>query len=251
MSRIHLKHGIRLPKVKKKSVFFLGLFFCVIGIIALLNFFNQKFTPILMKQAEVQARRIILLVLTQAVSEQINVQETLDDLFIVSKNEDGTVKAIDYNPIGMNKLLTYVSNNVRKYLQNLESGQIDDIKFTNTSYENSLSKLKNGIVSEIPSGIVFHNSLLSNLGPKIPVRLNLIGDIQTDLKTNVTNYGINNALIEVVARVQVSEQVILPFQNKAITITSDIPVAVKVIQGSVPNYYFNGGENPKIALPSS
>ncbi len=251
MARIRLKHGFRLPKLKKKNIFFISLFISLIGIICLLNFFNKKITPILMTQAEVQAKRVILLVMTQAVSEQINVQETLDELFIVTKNDDGSIKALDYNPVGMNKLLTYVTNNVRKYLQNLENGKIDDIEFTNTSYEVSLSKLKNGIVSEVPSGIIFNNSLLANLGPKIPVRLNLIGDITAELKTNLTNYGINNALVEVVVHLEVSEQVILPFQTKAMVITSDLPVAVKLIQGNVPNYYFNSGNNPSIALPSS
>lgn len=251
MARIHLKHGIRLPKVQKKTIFFSSLFFLFVGVILLLSFFNRKITPVLMEHAEIQSKRVILLVMTQAVSEQINVQETIDNLFIETKNEDGTIKSLDYNPIGMNKLLAYVSTNVRKYLQNLEEGKIDEINFTDTSYTVSLSKLKNGIVSEVPSGIIFGNTLLSNLGPNIPVRLNLVGDIKVNLKTNVTNYGINNALVEISIHLEVTERVILPFQTKAITVTNDIPVVVKLIQGNIPNYYFNGSATPGITLPSS
>ena len=35
----------------------------------------------------------------------------------------------------------------------------------------------------------------------------------------------------------VTEQINVPFISKRVTVTSDIPVALKVIQGSVPKYY--------------
>ena len=93
--------------------------------------------------------------------------------------------------------------------------------------------------------------ILYYLGPKIPVRLNIVGDITSNIKTKVTNYGINNALVEVFINMQIDEQVILPFSSKKISITNDIPVAIKMIQGTVPNYYFNGleQESPIVSLP--
>ena len=32
---------------------------------------------------------------------------------------------------------------------------------------------------------------------------------------------------------------ILPFTTKRVTINTDIPIAVKLIQGEIPSYYFN------------
>ena len=32
----------------------------------------------------------------------------------------------------------------------------------------------------------------------------------------------------------------MPITSKKITITNDIPIAVKIIQGNIPNYYLNG-----------
>ena len=101
-----------------------------------------------------------------------------------------------------------------------------------------LHKLKQGIIYEIPSGVVFKNSLLSNLGPKIPVRINLVGDVTSDIQTKVSNYGINNVFLEVIVYVEVSMQVLLPFASKTVQANTSIPIVMKIIEGSVPNFYY-------------
>lgn len=73
----------------------------------------------------------------------------------------------------------------------------------------------------------------------MPVKLNMVGDILTDIETKVTDYGINNVVIEVVVKVEVYEQVILPFGAKKVTINTEIPIALKLIQGEIPSYFFN------------
>ena len=94
-------------------------------------------------------------------------------------------------------------------------------------------------MSFLVSGVVFDNIILANIGPKIPVKLNMIGDILTNINTKVTDYGINNAVVEIIVDVEVYEQVILPFTTKRITINTDIPIAVKLIQGEIPSYFFS------------
>ena len=44
--------------------------------------------------------------------------------------------------------------------------------------------------------------------------------------------------------------VLLPLTSKKIKVESSIPVAIKLIEGMVPNYYFNGIEStyPNISL---
>jgi len=39
--------------------------------------------------------------------------------------------------------------------------------------------------------------LLSNLGPKIPVKFDLVGEVIINIETKITNYGINNAMMEI------------------------------------------------------
>ncbi len=103
----------------------------------------------------------------------------------------------------------------------------------------------------MPSGIVTNNALLSNLGPKIPVKFELVGDVISNIDTKITNYGINNAMIEISVNVQLNEQIILPFISKRISYTTNIPIAIKLIQGTIPNYYFNGmnKSSPNVFIP--
>ena len=54
---------------------------------------------------------------------------------------------------------------------------------------------------------------------------------------NIKNYGINNALIEITLDITVKEKVILPINTEEITVTQTLPIALKIIKGTVPNYY--------------
>ena len=147
-------------------------------------------------------------------------------------------------------MLSKITETVNEYLTNLESTEFDKIELP-MSISSSFSKEKKGrgLVFEIPSGVVFKNSLLTNIGPKIPVKLTLIGDIDSDIKTKVTNYGINNALIKVNVYVHVVEQVILPISSKKVDVEMNIPLAVKLIQGQIPEYYLNGKADTSLTVP--
>ena len=86
----------------------------------------------------------------------------------------------------------------------------------------------------------YNNFLLNNRGPKIPVKLKILGDMEIKTDTKVTNYGINSAIIEISLDVTIKEKVILPITTKEITVTGTTPIAIKLIQGTVPNYYADG-----------
>lgn len=230
------------------------LIFLAIGIFVILSFkfINKKVSPILMEYAESSVKKITNLIINKAISKHTAEQLNIDELFIITKDNNGIIKTIDFNPTLVNKTLTIITNNIQLNLKYLEEGKIDLLELPdNVEVEFDESKISKGIIYEIPTGVIFNNALLSNLGPKIPVKLSIIGDIVSTINTNITNYGINNALIEVNVVVEVEEMVILPISTKKIKVSTSIPVAIKLIQGTVPNYYFNGIEknSPSISLP--
>ena len=61
--------------------------------------------------------------------------------------------------------------------------------------------------------------------------------METKVNTNIKNYGINNAIIEITLDIIVKEEVILPINTEEIKVTQTIPIAIKIIEGSVPSYY--------------
>lgn len=231
---------IKLKKRKNKyNKLICIIILIIISIIFIFNYINKKIMPIFLEYAEFQASKIATYVISKAVDEEVSQNLDLEDLFISTTDSTGNIKSIDFNPITINKISNMIKANIFEYLEDLENGNIEKIK--NTSLFSS--RINERIVFEIPTGVVFDNIILTNLGPKIPVKLNLVGDILTNISTKVTEYGINNAVIEVMVNVEVYEQVILPFTTKKITITTDIPIALKLIQGEIPSYLFNNLKN--------
>lgn len=247
--RIHLKRKFSFFEKKINFVIFIVIML-IIMIVLTLNFISLKVNPVLLDYAQMEARKIASIIINDAVNQKITNDIDVEELFIITRDTNNEVKTIDFNPIIVNQILTETTILVQSNLRYLEQGKVDMLNLMNNALiDYNQDKLKQGIIYEIPSGVIFGNSFLANIGPKIPVKFSLVGDIVGYINTNVTDYGINNALIEVNIVLELSEQVILPFVSEKITIDTTIPVALKLIQGSVPNYYLNGLNSPSFALP--
>jgi sporulation protein YunB len=228
-------------------IVFVIIMFIVVGFKGL----NKKVTPILMTYAKEETYNLATLIINDAISKKVVNELTLDNLFLITKDDNGDIVSIDFNSIIVNKVLTTTTSAVERSLKYVEQGRINELNFSDSlivEYDEKLAK--KGIFYEIPLGIVFGSSLFSNLGPKIPVKMSLVGSIISGVETKVTNYGINNALIEVYVHLQVSIQVILPFISDKIQVETDIPVAIKLIRGNIPEYYSNGNlSSPLLSIP--
>lgn len=242
--RIRLKKKIKiLPQrttpMKKSQKLMLSII--IILILILISFYgiNKKVSPVLVNYAETEIRNLSTMVINRAISKQMVEELNFDELFLIDKNTAGEINTIDFNPQIVNKVLSTCTSTVQLNLKYVEQGKLEEIDIPEillTQYKKG--KKSTGVIYEIPSGAIFNNVLLANLGPKVPVRLNLVGDIESSVRTKITDYGINNALVEVFVTIKVSEQVILPFISKTIQVSTDIPVAMKLISGKIPDSYF-------------
>lgn len=245
--RIHLK--------KKRHKLSVGNTIIIIFILVVtmtyfsLNYLNKNVVPVLMSYATSQVRKFSSLIINRAISKQIAEDLSVEDMFIITKSETGEIRTIDFDPIVVNKTLNKIVNTIQLNLKYLEEGKLELLELPdNVLIDYNEEELSNGVIYEIPSGVVFNNSLLANLGPKIPVKLSLIGDIVSNVNTKVTNYGINNALIEVSIYVQVESRVILPFITDTVIVETEIPVAMKLVQGIVPDYLLGGLTNSSVPI---
>lgn len=210
---------------------FINLFvFCILFLYIL----SKRAMPVIMSYAQVRTKRIGIEILRNVGIQEVNKKVNESSLYTIEKNNNGEIESIDFNTSVLNETLGIVAIEARKKLKSLEEGKGLPKEF----YKDILDKkLNKGIIYEVPMGIGFGNPLLSSIGPKIPVKIEYAGNVALDVKTKVSQYGINSALIEVYIKVEVTQRTILPFQSKDTKITSEIPIIMKVVKGSVPNLY--------------
>lgn len=236
--RIRLK---RKKKLKKINLFLLTIIFVVSGVIIFLNVINKRFTPILLEIAELEIGKFSTIVINKAIAQVLEDKINTDELFDTITNNEGEIQTIDFNPIIVNQVLNVATSVVQNNLKLLEEGNLDAIGIYDMDLpEDRIDDLKKGIITKIPMGVITENSILSNLGPSIPIRLHYVGDVTSNITTKITQYGINNALVEIGVKLQMTAQIILPFITEKITLECEIPLAIKMIQGSIPNYYGSG-----------
>ena len=139
------------------------------------------------------------------------------DLISVKKNVKDEIIYIHYN---MDKVY-YLVGQIVEYI------------------EKEKSKLENGIWRSVPIGVATNNVFLSFMGPKIPVGVRFVGKVMSEVKTNVTNYGLNNALISIILEIKMDYKIITPVTYPEKEIKYTILLDTFITQGSVPNWYSN------------
>lgn len=222
-----------MKKETKRNIFISIFILSLIISFIMLRVINKKISPLLLEHAELETKRISTIIINNAVSEQLKDNTSLNELFTIVKNSSNEIQTIDFNSALVNRTLRDITNTVLSSLKSIENGDISSIDGIMTE----TSDLKKGIIVEIPIGVVTNNVFLSNFGPKIPIKLNVIGSVDSNIKTNIRGYGINNALMEVYVSVEVDLQVNIPFISKRTAVITDVPILIKIIQGEVPKFY--------------
>ena len=214
--------------------------FIIISIIIsiiFVKYYSDEVTPVIINYAEDEIKRLILLVINNSIGETAKKIDT-NDLFIVRYNSNGEIILIDFDSKKSSEVLNGITNLIEYNLKDIDDGNVD--KFSNYYSDEAKDLLKRGIVLEVPFGTVFNSNFLSNLGPRIPVRISFTRNIETGFSTDVVEYGINNALLKLNINIKITVRVILPIVSNDIDTNFTVPVAMKVIQGKIPSYYIDG-----------
>lgn len=244
---------LRKKRKKKNNMLVFIVLFIFVSIISFsfINYYSNKALPLLMTYAEAETKKLIILVINKAVTKQIN-NVDINDIFEVTYNNAGEVILVDFNSKRTSIALSTITSLVELNLRAIEEGKIDMLELPDNSLD-AFNKelLDKGVILEVPLGVVSNSTLLSNLGPKVPVKLSIIGDVSSGFSTEVEEYGINNALIKLFIDVEVNARVVMPFMGEDISISASIPIAMKVIQGKIPEYYLNGFTTKSNIIPSN
>ena len=139
-----------------------------------------------------------------------------DDIAKLSYSEAGNVVAITTDSFKINKLKTEINKTVQKEIAKVYDNQID-----------------------IPLGSFTNITVLSNVGPCIPVNFNLTGSFSSEIVSTFEQAGINQTIHHI--RLMLTSKIMTTSLDYSgnITFTTDFEIAQSVIVGDIPSSYGN------------
>lgn len=225
--KMRLKRNL-LIKLTKKDTILIVIFLVLLIVSLTFKYINTKIVPPLEVYAENEVKKISSLIISDAVESISFSEEETMSFFNTLTNKNDEVISVDFNTAKINKSLVKLNKAVYKDLKSFENGRY---KLEDTEIETE------DLIYKIPLGYITGNYTLSNIGPKVPLKAKVIGSVVSNIKTEVSSYGINNSLLKVYIDVTVNMRFMLPLISKDVLVNNSIPLVVKIIQGKIPNVY--------------
>lgn len=229
---------------KKHSLFTFSLYlitFAIICAIIFTYYFQKKLGPGLIKCAEDEVNHLTSLIMNNCIRKYIEETNNLE-LLKIERNTNQEIERIQYDTRILNQTRTQIIDMLENDLDNMVKGDLEAIDLNlNKLSDEYYEKTSDGILFTVSIGSATGNYFFANIGPKIPLNLKTIGDATASINTNITEYGMNNALIEVNIELETTTIIHMPFLSKEVKVKNIIPLTMEIIQGTIPNYYLNNG----------
>jgi sporulation protein YunB len=217
-----------------------------------LEFIDNEITPTIVEIAEVKVDEFA----TRGINSAVKFAEeyTFEDIARLEKTDDGYISGLAWNPSVVNKINRAATDRVEEFFHSMNRGtppQYSDPLGEPDVYGDTVDELvdRDPTVIEIPIGQATGNSILANLGPRIPVNLELVGAVRTQLVQEVEQLPINNVFVSLYVQVEADVQVVIPFTSKVTTVDTKILIDKNLVMGVVPEFYGGTGGNPSISVP--
>ena len=147
--------------------------------------------------------------------------DVMKDIIVINKNKEGEILYVTYDMDQAYYALEVVTQELETAISDLENGN------KSVKSRNIVSGGK-GIALRMPFFAGSSSVFLSNLGPSVYVPVNFVGSVLTNIKTKITDYGIN---------IELKTDLISPVSEKTNKIEYNVLVASSVINGRVPEVY--------------
>lgn len=216
-----------MNKIKRIDLFLIIVVLIITMSFILIKVFSYKSGPFILSYVENKSINIMNTLINKSIKESLK----YDKIIEIDKNSNGDIVSLNFNSNEVNKILLMTNEKLIEDLDLLEKGKYKDL---NVNYLDSFNN-----IYYIPFNVIHNTPILVNIGPKIPFKIEMIGNVNNEITNNIREYGINSSIIEVILNINFQIQVIIPFKSKVIDINKKIILDSKIIQGNIPNYYGN------------
>ncbi|MGM9966038.1 MULTISPECIES: sporulation protein YunB [unclassified Rummeliibacillus] len=238
----------------RRSRLFPMVLVSLLGCVLLFFYYiNAQLMPTFMRYAEVETNKIASYVISKAITSRTsNVLDSNEVIESVGEGENQGLVDSKLNTEVITRIMAETQTLVQSHLEEAEKGNLDHLpKYEDIEYDEESMQRDGGIVFYVPIGLATGLPLLGNLGPKIPIRFHVIGNVQVNMEQEIQEFGINNAAVKYSVRTTVNVQIIVPFDSMSATVEQKIPVAITLLKGNVPYIYSSDASStqPAIEVP--
>lgn len=190
--------------------------FAIAALLVLIYIYlNNNITPLSKIMAESRAQSIAVNTITESVNKELLKSEVLySDLVMLEKDNGGRITALRTNISKINQIKTNIMSSVQDALINLDTSEIG-----------------------IPLGSLLNAEILAGRGPKIPIKLVPVGNINAEFENVFTSAGINQTRHQIILKINVNIWVVMPITRVSSSVTTSLTVAETIIVGIVPDNY--------------
>ena len=212
----------RLPKIiginkfdLRKKLIFILLIILFIAYFTAVKIIDDTITPLLERQSRVLARSTVASFSNEAVSNAMK-DMSYQDLCSIEKDDEGNIKLMKLDVVNVNNICTKVAMEIQNNINNSEKSEFD-----------------------IALGTITGNKFLIGKGPNIKINMVTVGDIETNIKSDFQEAGINQTIHKIYIDVKARLSILTPYKDSDEEVSAQVLLAEAVIVGNIPSTYYN------------
>lgn len=224
MASIYRRKRIYLPKIvfgkfnnmnsnKSKKI----IKFCLIIAIMITTFFTSlnSINPIIDTLCKDKAKSVATIICNEE-STKIITNYKYEDLITIHRDKEENITMVQSNIVPINYIISDVGEKIQK--------RIDE-----THSENTYINL----------GSLTGSKILSGWGPNIPIKLALVGNVETDLRSEFKSHAINQTIHRIYLQVDCKISILTPYETTEEKIHNQVLIAENIIVGKIPETFYD------------
>lgn len=189
----------------------------LIMLIAIITFYTiiKSINPIINELCINKAKNIATQISNEEATKIMD-KYTYHDLITIAKDNYGNVKMIQTNTKNINQIMSDIPINI---VNRFEEENNANIYFS--------------------LGSILGLKILSNIGPKINIKISNIGNVETKLESEFKAQGINQTLHRIYLTLNCEVTILTPYDTIKQKINNQVLIAESIIIGTVPDFFYN------------
>ena len=181
--------------------------------------------PSILTLTEARLRFIGAKAMNDAVQETIGSGFVYTDLINIQKDNEGNIALISANTGMMNTLAAQTANCAQDKILNIGEQGVS-----------------------IPIGTIIGGQFFSGHGPAVKVRIEPVGSVISEFKTEFEDAGINQTRHKIYIILTATVKIVVGNASQSVEISSQVLISDTIIIGDVPQNYFQGTQDQLLNL---